>query len=330
LIQFSIVTVVRNDLEGLKKSRASLDAQIYKKWQHIIIDCASTDGTLEFIKTLPTNNTKFISEPDLGIYNAMNKAWKISESDSFLYYLNARDIFASSESLFCAATALDCEPKSSWGCTTHEEIQINGEGWVCKLVSPPSIANQLYAFGYRSHQAILMKASFIRLLGGFDEKYQLAADWDLIVKALLLEPPTIWEDSLGRFELGGVSSQRLLEAHEELDLLRKVYLPTSMRQRFVNQIWCAIYLRDLGYQNYLSKIFNVLYPTHKKNLQNKKHLIFGFQSIKRFNSNKFTIIGKLLTIFFNSRLSIIRHFRVIQIKLLHKILKINPYSQKIS
>ena len=48
---------MRNDLEGLRKSRASLGAQKYKNWQHIIVDGASTDGTVEYLKTLSKENT---------------------------------------------------------------------------------------------------------------------------------------------------------------------------------------------------------------------------------------------------------------------------------
>ena len=335
MIKFSVITVVRNDLQGLKKSRESLEAQKFKNWRHVIIDGDSTDGTLEFLNSLPKNNTTFISEPDSGIYHAMNKGWKIAEADSYVYFLNARDTFATEKALIHADASLKADPKSNWGCTTHEEIQENGEGWVCKLVSPPSIVNQLYAFGYRSHQAVVMKGSFIRRLGGFNEQYKLAADWDLIVRALLIENPTIWEYPLGCFEVGGISSQQLLEAHRELDVLRKIYLPNSMKNKFFNQIWCAIYLRNLGYRNYLTPIINIIYPTNKKY---KKRLSLKFIYSKRFYSNKFPILGKLLHIFFYlvhiffytplSYLSkILENFRVLQIKILHKTLKITPYGK---
>jgi glycosyltransferase involved in cell wall biosynthesis len=357
LIKFSVITVVRNDLQGLKKSRESLEAQKFKNWRHIIIDGGSTDGIPAFLNLLPKSNTTFISEPDSGIYNAMNKGWKIAEPDSYVYFLNARDTFATEEALIHADASLKADPKSNWGCTTHEEIQENGEGWVCKLVSPPSIANQLYAFGYRSHQAVIMKGSFIRLLGGFNEQYKLAADWDLIVRALLIQHPTIWEQTLGRFELGGISSQRLLESHRELNSLRKIYLPSSIKTKFFDQVWCALYLGNLGYVNYLTPIINILYPTTKKNRKYKKRLSLKFvYSIRfhkgkfpRFHSNKFPILGKLLYIFFYvlgkllyilekllyffyySPLSyfskILGNFRSLQMKILHKTLKIIPYGK---
>lgn len=293
--RFSIVTVVRNDLQGLKKSRESLDEQLYKNWVHIIIDGGSTDGTTEFIKSLPKTNTISVSEPDTGIYNAMNKAWKLSERDNFVYYLNARDKFASEKSLKYADMALSTFPLARWGCTTHEEINQNGEGWVCKLVSPPSVANQLYAFGYRSHQGVVMKASFIEYLGGFNEDYQIAADWDLIVRALISEEPVQWAYPIGIFELGGESSVRILKAHQELKKLRKIYLTFSWSDHIFDDIWSALYLRNFGYRNYLTSLINALYPQRKEN-NRSKNLQNISKKIRRFkrNSNKQTILGAFL------------------------------------
>jgi glycosyltransferase involved in cell wall biosynthesis len=258
MIHFSVITVVKNDLNGLKKSRESLVSQKFKNWTHIIIDGLSNDGTLEYLKSLPKENVIYISESDLGIYNAMNKAWMLADPESYVFYLNARDIFTDDMSLSEASKMLETSPESNWGCTTHEEILENGEGWVCKLVSPPSINNQLYAYGYRSHQGVVMKASFIESLGGFDETYRLAADWDLISRAISAEAPLVWIHPLGRFQLGGESSIRLLKAHMELRQIRQQYLVKNLRHRIYDEIWCAIYLNFLGYKNSWTPIHNLL------------------------------------------------------------------------
>ena len=257
MINFSVVTVVLNDFEGLNKSRLSLETQKYKNWTHIIIDGNSKGETLKYLKALPKKNTIFISDIDSGIYDAMNKAWKIADPESFVFYLNARDVFTDANSLAEAQKVLNANPNSNWGCTTHEEIEQNSERWVCKLVSPPSIPNQLYAFGYRSHQAVTMKAKFIERIGGFDESYKLAADWDLIVRALLAEKPITWTYPLARFELGGASSSRLLEAHMELRTLRFKYLHTGLSKRILDDLWCNVYLNYFGFKNYLTPFFHL-------------------------------------------------------------------------
>jgi glycosyltransferase involved in cell wall biosynthesis len=264
MIHFTVITVVKNDLVGLRKSRNSLNQQQFKNWTHLIIDGSSKDGTLKYIKSLPKENTIYVSESDTGVYNAMNKAWKMSDPESYMFYLNARDVFTDPTSLYEAAKALKLSPGSNWGCTTHEEINEDGGGWVCKLVSPPSIPNQLYAYGYRSHQAVVMKTSFIQSLGGFDETYKIASDWDLIAKAINKEVPLVWTHPIVRFELGGMSSSRLLEAHMELREIRKKYFGKSLKWRFMDTIWCAIYLKYFGYKSNWHLVPNFL--SRKKNV----------------------------------------------------------------
>ena len=253
-LKFSVITVVFNDLEGLRKTRKSLEEQRFANWVHIIIDGGSTDGTKKYLKTLQSKNTIYVSEQDSGIYNAMNKGWKLSEPDSFVYFLNARDVFTNRNSLYEAKKAMTKNAQAHWGCATHEEINPDGSGWVCKLTSPPSIPNQLFAFGYRSHQAVIMKCWLINQLGGFDEKLRIAADWDLIVRALKFSQPAIWSHGLGRFELGGFSANRILEAHLELFILRKRHLTLGPFSRVLEAIWASIYLKELGYVNLIVKV----------------------------------------------------------------------------
>lgn len=256
MIHFTVVTVVKNDIAGLIRSRESLESQQYKRWTHVIIDGGSTDKTLPYLKKLPRENTIYISEPDDGIYEAMNKGWRLAKDNSFVFFLNARDVMTDPKSLTNARNSLRANLHSNWGCTTHEEINEDGTGWVCKLISPPSVANQLYAFGYRSHQGVVMRKALIEKLGGFNENFKIAADWDLIVRAIKSESPTVWRQPLARFELGGMSSGRMLEAHLELKKLRKDHLQLNVTRRIVDDLWCAMYLHIFNYRNYWTPLFH--------------------------------------------------------------------------
>jgi glycosyltransferase involved in cell wall biosynthesis len=247
--------VVWNDLTGLKRTRASLNKQKYKKWTHIIVDGGSKDKTVEYLNSLPKKNTIFVSEQDEGIYDAMNKGWKLADPNSFVYFLNARDLFADPSSLSEASEALATNLETNWGCTTHEERYADGSGWCCKLVSEPSIRNQLYAFGYRSHQGIIMRQSFLANLGGFDKSFHIAADWDLFVRGILLEKPTEWTFPLAVFELGGFSSTKILDAHRELIVLRKKYGVTTGKSRLYEELWRMLFLQYMGYSNPATKLY---------------------------------------------------------------------------
>jgi glycosyltransferase involved in cell wall biosynthesis len=285
-IHFSVVTVVKNDLSGLKKTRKSIEGQTFTNWTHIIIDGGSSLKTLNFLRGLPTHNTSFISEADEGIYDAMNKGWEKALKSSYVIYLNARDVFSDNLALFSAAEALYGSKEPEWGCTTHEEISEDGAYWICKRVADPSLSNQLFATGYRSHQSVVMKSSFIRELGGFDTRLKVASDWDLIAKAIINSKPAIWEHSLGRFELGGMSADNMLQAHLELKDLRRKYLNQSLKQRIMDDIWCAYNLRYLGFTNWASRGLGLLSNKNKPKTRNLQ--FFKFRTI-RLNLFFFTV-----------------------------------------
>jgi glycosyltransferase involved in cell wall biosynthesis len=335
--KFAVITVVKNDIEGLKKTRDSIEGQDYSNWAHIIVDGMSSDGTVEYLGTLPKENTIFISENDSGIYNAMNKGWKMASPDEFVIFLNARDLFAYSDSLKKINEAFALNSTSVWGCGTHEEIERNGEGWVSKLVSEPSLQNQLYAHGYRSHQAVVMKAEFIAKLNGFDEKYKLAADWDLISRALIKIAPIEWDYPVAIFELGGFSDGFMLDAHKELIQLRRKYIPKKITWIIYEKIWCSIYLKQFGYRNIFTIVFQIIKIVKKINhLLWKKGIDFplAFQIIKIVKKINhllwkkgidLTFLNrKFLLIFSERENSISRNSEIIPIHILWNHLDLKP------
>jgi len=93
-MKISIITVVYNGIDLLPGTMQSVFAQSYQNIEYLIIDGNSTDGTQELIKQNESKITKWISEPDQGLYDAMNKGIKLATGD-FLWFMNAGDrIFA--------------------------------------------------------------------------------------------------------------------------------------------------------------------------------------------------------------------------------------------
>lgn len=80
-MKISIITVVFNNVSTIGKSLASVASQTHQDIEHIVIDGGSTDGTLDIIEQYSTNITKFVSEPDHGIYDAMNKGLNMATGD---------------------------------------------------------------------------------------------------------------------------------------------------------------------------------------------------------------------------------------------------------
>jgi glycosyltransferase involved in cell wall biosynthesis len=98
----SIITVVRNDLPGLSLTVDSVRRQIYTDFQFVIIDGQSTDGTEKYAVTgFEEGQAVFLSEPDLGIYDAMNKGLAMANGQ-WVVFMNAGDQFADPESLAMA------------------------------------------------------------------------------------------------------------------------------------------------------------------------------------------------------------------------------------
>ena len=92
----TIVTVCYNAEHTIKKTLLSVKAQDYPRIEHLIIDGCSTDNTLQIVKEFGFESTRVISEPDKGIYDAMNKGWRLSQG-SIIGFLNADDYYATSD-----------------------------------------------------------------------------------------------------------------------------------------------------------------------------------------------------------------------------------------
>ncbi|MBP5219574.1 MAG: glycosyltransferase, partial [Bacteroidaceae bacterium] len=90
----SVVTVTFNSLPLLKKTMQSVESQDYENIEYLIIDGASSDGTADYLEKYDWRNIKFVSEPDGGIYDAMNKGIRMASGD-YCIFMNAGDCFAS-------------------------------------------------------------------------------------------------------------------------------------------------------------------------------------------------------------------------------------------
>lgn len=91
---YSIITINYNNKEGLELTIKSVLSQTYRNYQFIIIDGGSSDGSFDVIKKYANNINYWISEPDKGRYNAMNKGIKQAKGD-YLNFMNSGDTFHS-------------------------------------------------------------------------------------------------------------------------------------------------------------------------------------------------------------------------------------------
>lgn len=182
----SIITVNYNNAKGLQRTLESVNFQTCKNFEHIIIDGASSDNSLEIISQCAdeTINRRYVSEPDLGIYNAMNKGIKISKGD-YCLFLNSGDILANDrvvEDVYL--NDLDCDIVAG---NSVELLENNSEN----LVIPPDVIFASFLIlNYLPHQATFIRRDLFEKIHGYDESFKVVSDWLFFIESILVHHAT--------------------------------------------------------------------------------------------------------------------------------------------
>ena len=180
--KLSIITINRNNLMGLKRTVESIIGQTWKEFEYIIIDGGSTDGSAEYIADLQDHIAHWVSEPDKGIYSAMNKGIRKAKGE-YLFFLNSGDCLADIRVLEKVILEIDfvnwqnCKQYVFLGSTK----QIGNEHYF----SPPEIVT-LYHL-YKSalpHQGLFLPLN-LAIKFPFSEDYKIVSDWIQTVELLL-------------------------------------------------------------------------------------------------------------------------------------------------
>ena len=200
--KISVVTVTKNSEKYLEENIQSLSNQTYRNFEHIIIDGASTDKTIKIIKKNSNKITKWISEPDEGLYFAMNKGIKLCTGD-IIGILNSDDIYyPEALSIVNRYFSKNKNLDFLFGSVHKHKLM---HGYFPKKIK--------WTFGfYTAHSVgffIKKKSQFN--VGFYDTQYKYSADYDLfykmIVKSKMFGISTNKDEILGRFRPGGISSK---------------------------------------------------------------------------------------------------------------------------
>ena len=223
-----IITVVKNDLVGLERTKQSILDQSKKvSWTLVTPNDGST--TFQYVHELRNNGIadEIILDTHQGIYAAMNQAITLSSGEDWLWFLNAGDKFANSSTY----ELVDKYAQSSsnlWIYGGHflgsHAGKILGEVKTPQKFKP---TNQLFAKNFISHQASVFKSNFLKELEGFNQKFHIAADWDLLVRASKVDSGERLDEPLVVFFLGGLSSTNKELGNRELLEIRKTQLDQS-------------------------------------------------------------------------------------------------------
>lgn len=173
----TVVTVVLNDCQNIEETILSVIKQSYDNVEYIVLDGASSDGTIDLIKKYDDFIDYWVSEPDKGIYQAFNKGIDLS-SGKWIAFMNCGDIFFDMKTL--ESIFLDADYKNAsiiYG--SHEVIYPSGK----RKIRYPKKPDQLWKGSVFCHQSSFVLASLQKRYK-FDECYKIGADFKFFYTAL--------------------------------------------------------------------------------------------------------------------------------------------------
>lgn len=176
----SIVTITYNAAAQLPATMESVATQTYDDFEHIIIDGASADDTLGIARRLGKPALRILSEPDKGLYDAMNKGIKLARG-KYIIFLNAGDAFHSKDTLKKYGDAACKDPDIIYADTVIVDNERNAVG-PRHLSVPEVLTFESFAKGMLiCHQAFMVKKALAPL---YDTSYRFSADYDWTVKCI--------------------------------------------------------------------------------------------------------------------------------------------------
>jgi len=220
----SVITVVYNNKNHIEKTIQSIAAQHFKNYEHVIIDGGSTDGTLEIIQKYSHRLGYFISEPDKGIYDAMNKGIRAARGE-YIWFINSGDLIESADTMQHIFSRND-QADIYYGETNliNEEGEIIGtrsQHSTRKLPLKMTAGDMKYGMVV-SHQSIIVRRSIAPL---YDLQYRCSADIDWVITSLKRSKKIInCEEILSRYLVGGFSIKNQRKSWvERYDIYCKQY-----------------------------------------------------------------------------------------------------------
>ena len=208
--RITVVTITRNDLQGLQSTVSSVLGQTYPEVEYLIRDGASTDGTVNYLSKLPAQ-VKWISEKDAGIADAFNKAQEQATGETIVF-MNSGDVFASDDTLACVIQAIP-ETANLQDCVIYGDYFAVKEGEFVRINTDHLLLHQTNSINHQSAfsgRSIYSKFSY-------DERLVLGMDYDYWLRCLRHEIPFVKvQIPVAKFALLGRSSQLSNYLHNQL------------------------------------------------------------------------------------------------------------------
>ncbi len=209
-MKVSIITVVYNNVGTLRDTIESVLSQDYRDIEYIIVDGASTDGTVELVKSYGSRISTFISEPDGGLYDAINKGIRMATGE-VVGLLHSDDLFYSRKAVSAIATAFKASPVESVYADLHYVDQ-KDTGRIIRNWKSGEYNRDRFTTGWMPpHPTFYVRKEVYDRLGLYDTSFKSAADYELMLRFLYKhEVSTLYiPDTLVKMRVGGESNRSL-------------------------------------------------------------------------------------------------------------------------
>jgi glycosyltransferase involved in cell wall biosynthesis len=206
-MRVSIITVVRDNQGTIKNAIDSVLNQTYKNIEYIIIDGASTDGTVEIIQSFESKITKFISEPDKGLYDAMNKGINLATGD-VVGILNSDDFYIDE---FVIEKVVKEFKEKQVDSVYADLVYVNPEDLdkTIRYYDSSNFNPKKFAYGWTpAHPTFFVKKEAYKKYGLFRTDLKIAADFDILARLLFIHKISYsyMREVLVKMRIGGVST----------------------------------------------------------------------------------------------------------------------------
>lgn len=226
-MKLTIITINRNNAEGLEKTLKSVASQTYKDFEYVVVDGASTDGSVEVIKQYESKfaNLKWLSEPDSGIYSAMNKGLRMATGD-YVQILNSADCLAAPSVTLRMLTALEQGDFPSVLYGNMIKCFPNGQKLIDKCFAGGEITMLGMYTGTLNHDPAYIRRDLFEKYGYYDENLKIVSDWKWYLQAIVLggEKPLYTDIDVTLFDMTGISeTNKALNQAERIQVLEQLF-----------------------------------------------------------------------------------------------------------
>lgn len=251
MYKISIITINKNNSKGLKKTIESVINQTYINYEFIIIDGNSTDESVEVIRSFVNKISYWISEPDYGIYNAMNKGI-IKSNSEYILFLNSGDYLNDENVLFDISEEL----------SSNKIDILSGGLWIDENNIKTHLikATKEVSLYHCIHKGILHPCTFIKKslfedFGLYNEQNKYISDFEFFIKTCglnnLLYKNT--EREISCFNTDGITSQQKNIEELELEAIKAVkkIVPNPIRKDIERLRYLELKLQEKEFQNFM-------------------------------------------------------------------------------